>query len=185
MLIEETVLAPGRVPTLNRGQTSGPSDIYRTKDGWITVAVNGDPLFRRVAKLMGAPEWLEDPRFASDKARGDNGEIISARISEWCATRTRDETVAAFEAARVPCGPVYKMRETISDPHVTGGDFFTSIDFPGVGSAPIAATPVKLHGTPGEIRRRPPTLGEHNDEVLRELGYSSAEIAALVADGTV
>jgi len=185
MLIEETVLAPGRVPTLNRGQTSGPSDIYRTKDGWITVAVNGDPLFRRVAKLMGAPEWLEDSRFASDKARGDNGEIISARISEWCASCTRDEAVAAFEAARVPCGPVYKMRETISDPHVRGGDFFTSIDFPGLGSAPIAATPVKLHGTPGEVRLRPPTLGEHNDEVLRELGYSSAEIAALVKDGTV
>ncbi|MGD0143213.1 MAG: CoA transferase [Rhizomicrobium sp.] len=185
MLIEESVLAPGRVPSLNRGQTSGPSDIYRTKDGWITVAVNGDPLFRRVAKLVGAPEWLDDARFASDKTRGDNGEIISAKLSDWCAARTRDEAVAAFEAARVPCGPVYRMRETIADPHVKAGDFFTTVDFPGLGRAPIAATPVKLHGTPGDVRLRPPMLGEHNDEVLRELGYSSAEIAALVADGTV
>ena len=134
---------------------------------------------------MGTPEWLEDPRFASDKARGDNGEIISAKISEWCAARTRDEAVAAFESARVPCGPVYKMRETMADPHVKAGDFFTSVDFPGLGRAPIAATPVKLHGTPGEVRLRPPMLGEHNDEVLRELGYSAEEIAALVADGTV
>src|SRR5205807_7851261 len=73
MLIEESVLKLGRKPTLNRAQTASPSDIYRTKDAWIVVAVNGDPLFRRIARLVGAPEWLEDPRFASDKLRGDHG----------------------------------------------------------------------------------------------------------------
>lgn len=185
MLIEESVLKPGREPTLNRSQTSGPSDIYRTRDGWITVAVNGDPLFRRVARLIGAEDWIADPRFASDKARGDHGEIISARVGAWCASRTRDEAIAAFETARVPAGPVYRMRETLEDPHVKAGGFFTSVDFPGIGTAPIAATPVKLHATPGEVRRRPPMLGEHNDEVLRELGYSAAEIAALKESGAV
>jgi crotonobetainyl-CoA:carnitine CoA-transferase CaiB-like acyl-CoA transferase len=185
MLIEESVLKLGREPTLNRAQTSGPSDIYKTKDGWITVAVNGDPLFRRVSKLVGAPEWLEDPRFANDKARGDNGEIISARLSEWCAKKTSAEAIAAFEGARVPAGPVYRMRETLEDPHVTCGDFFKDIDFPGIGPARVAATPVKLHATPGEVRTRPPMLGEHNDAVLKELGYSAAEIAELVKDGTV
>ena len=184
-LIEEAVLHIDRQPTLNRSQTAAPSDIFRAKDGWITVAVNGDPLFRRVAKLIGAPEWLEDSRFASDKLRGDHGEIISARVGTWVAERTSAEAIAAFEDARVPAGPVYRPRQTLADPHVRSVDFFTEIDFPGVGKTPIAATPVKLHGTPGEVRIRPPMLGEHTGEVLRELGYSPAEIAALEKEGAI
>lgn len=185
MLIEEAVLKHDRVPSLNRSQTSGPSDIIRTKDGWITVAVNGDPLFRRFAKLIGRPEWIDDARFASDKARGDNNAAISEALTAWCADRTSAEVVAAFEKARVPAGPVLSMRQAMDDPHVKAGGFFQPIEFPGVGSTPIAATPVKLHGTPGEIRRRPPVLGEHNREVLAELGYSDADIARFIADGTV
>jgi crotonobetainyl-CoA:carnitine CoA-transferase CaiB-like acyl-CoA transferase len=184
-LIEEAVLGLGRKPSLNRSQTAGPSDIFKTKTGWITVAVNGDPLFRRVAKLIGAPEWIEDKRFASDKLRGDNGEIISARVQEWCAARTSDEAIRAFEMARVPAGPVYTMREALDDPHLKASDILTSVDFPGVGKAPIAATPVKLHGTPGEVRQRAPTLGEHSDDILRELGYSANEVEALKKSGVV
>jgi len=184
-LIEEDALKIGRRPTLNRSQTAGPSDIYKAKDGWITVAVNGDPLFRRAARLIGAPEWLEDPRFASDKARGDHCEIVSARVGAWVAERTSAEAIAAFEGARVPAGPVLRPRQTLDDPHVAGGDFFAEIDFPGIGAAKIAATPVKLHGTPGTVRKRPPTLGEHTDEVLRELGFSGIEIAALKQEGGV
>ncbi|HEY1710859.1 MAG TPA: CoA transferase [Rhizomicrobium sp.] len=184
-LIEEAKLAIDRKPSLNRSQTAGPSDIFKTKDGWITVAVNGDPLFRRVAKLIGAPEWLEDPRFASDKTRGDNGVAISAQVAAWCAEKSSADAIAAFEKARVPAGPVYAPRETLADPHVKAGDFFVEVDFPEIGPTPIAATPVKLHGTPGTIRRRPPVLGEHTDEVLRELGYSRMEITALKEAGAI
>jgi crotonobetainyl-CoA:carnitine CoA-transferase CaiB-like acyl-CoA transferase len=184
-LIEEDALRIGRVPSLNRSQTAGPSDIFKAKDGWITVAVNGDPLFRRVCKLIGAPEWLADARFASDKARGDHGEAISERVGAWVAARTSAEAIAAFEGARVPAGPVYAPRQTLDDPHIAGGDFFVDVDFPGIGAAKVAATPVKLHGTPGTVRIRPPTLGEHTDEVLRELGFSAMEIAALKQEGAV
>lgn len=185
MLIEEQSLRLNRKPSLNRSQTAAPSDVYRAKDGWITVAVNGDPLFRRVARIVGAPEWLEDPRFANDKLRGDHGEIISARVAAWVAEYTRDEAIAAFEAARVPAGPVYTMREALDDAHVRASDFFATLAYPGLGAASVAATPVKLHATPGEIQKRPPTLGEHNEEILNELGYAKEEIAALTRDGTV
>jgi crotonobetainyl-CoA:carnitine CoA-transferase CaiB-like acyl-CoA transferase len=184
-LIEEEVLRLGRTPTLNRSQTAGPSDIFRTKDGWITVAVNGDPLFRRVARLIGAEEWIDDARFASDKSRGDNGAFISARVGAWCAERSSAEAITAFEAARVPAGPVNTMRQAMDDRHVRAGDFFASVDFPGIGRAPVAATPVKLHATPGTVRTRAPLLGEHTDEVLTGLGYSAAEIAEMRREGVV
>jgi crotonobetainyl-CoA:carnitine CoA-transferase CaiB-like acyl-CoA transferase len=184
-LIEEDKLKIGREPTWNLGQTSGPGDILKTKDGWVVVAVNGNPLFRRVAKLVGRPDWLEDPRFATDIARGDNNHLLSEALNAWCATRTTEEAVKAFEGARVPCSPVYRPRQALDDPHVQAGGFFVDVDYPTSGKVKVAATPVKLHGTPGTVRNRPPTLGEHTDEVLTGLGYSKAEIAALREKGAI
>lgn len=185
MLIEEAVLHLDREPTKSRSQTAAPSDVYKTKDGWITIAVNGDPLFRRVARLIGANEWLDDERFASDKARGGRGETVSARVGAWCAERTSEEAIAALETARVPAGPVYTMAEALADAHVKASGIFTNVDYPGIGKAPVAATPVKLSATPGTVRTRPPLLGEHTGEVLHELGYSDDEVAAMKKEGVV
>ena len=186
-LIEEAALHLGRKPTLNRSQTAGPSDIYKAKDGWITVAVNGDPLFRRVGRLIGAPEWIEDPRFCSATRHAATMARPSARrVGAWVAQRTqRGGHCRLRRRARAGRPRLYDAPRRWTIRMCSASDIFTEVEFPGIGTATIAATPVKLHGTPGTVRMRPPILGEHSDAVLTELGYSPSEIAALKADGVV
>ncbi|KAB2911180.1 MAG: CoA transferase [Hyphomicrobiaceae bacterium] len=180
MLIEQAVIKPDRVPTGNRGQTAAPVDIFRTKDGWILVQVIGQPLYKRWADLMGESHWLTDPRFKDDISRGDNGAVISERMSRWCAERTTAEALGILGKAMIPAGPVLKPQQTLDDPHIQAMGFFQPTEFPGAPKpAPIAKVPVWLSATPGSIRRRAPTLGEHTDQILGSLGYDKKAIAAL------
>ena len=180
MLIEQAVIAPNRVPTGNRGQTAAPVDLFRTKDGWILAQVIGEPLYRRWAKLMGETHWLDDPRFKDDISRGDNGALISERMGRWCAERTTAEALEILAKARIPSGPVLKPQQTLEDPHINAMGFFQPTEFPGAPKpAPIAKVPVWLSQTPGAIKRRAPTLGEHTEPILRSLGYDDGAIANL------
>ena len=178
--IEQNAIAPNRVATLNRSQTSGPADTFKTKDGWVLIQSVGGPLFKRWADLMGEDHWLSDPRFKDDISRGNNGEVISARLAEWCAMRTSAEVLDAMEAARLPAGPIMSPQDVLDDPHVAAKGMFQPVEYPGLEKpAPLMVTPVELSETPGEIRRRPPTLGEHTDQIMAELGYSETEIQQL------
>jgi len=180
LLIEQAVIAPNRVPTGNRGQTAAPVDLFRTTDGWILAQVIGEPLYRRWAKLMGEAHWLDDPRFRDDISRGDNGAVISERMGRWCAERTTAQALEMLAKARIPSGPVLKPQQTLEDPHINAMGFFQTTDFPGAPKpAPIAKVPVWLSQTPGAIKRRAPTLGEHTAAILRSLGYDEAAIADL------
>jgi len=180
MLAEQALTQKNREAIGNRGYNGGPSDIFKTKDGWIICQTIGEPLFKRWTDLMGEDHWQSDPRFANDDARGDNGEIISKRMGEWCAERTTAEAVEALEAARIPTGPLYTPQQALDDPHIQATGFLQPVDFPGTSKpAPLAQTPVKLSETPGEIRHRAPILGEHTDRIMAELGYGAAEIAEL------
>jgi len=181
-LVEQQVIQPHRVATLNRGQTSAPSDLFRTRDGWIIAYAIGGPMFARWARLMGEPHWLTDPRFADDLARGDHGEIISKRMSDWTATRTTAQALAELEAARIPAGPLYSPQQALEDEHIRTAGLLEDTDYPGLPRrAPLAPTPVDLSESPGRFRRRAPTLGEHTEEILAELGYTAADVAALRA----
>jgi len=176
--IEQHAIQRNRVATLNRAQTSGPADTFKTSDGWVLVQSVGGPLFKRWTDLIGEDHWLDDPRFKDDISRGDHGELISARMAQWCAERTSAQALAEMEAARLPAGPVMSPQEVLDDPHIAAKGMFKPVAYPGLDKpAPLMVTPVELSETPGEIRHRAPTLGEHTDQIMTELGYSSEQIA--------
>ncbi len=204
-LIEQAVIERNREPTGNRSQTSAPSDLYRTADGWLLCSVIGEPLFRRWADLMtaddagagdgadvGGPtdaeaiDWLNDPRFADDLARGDNAGPTGGRMAAWCAARSTAEAVETLNAAMIPSAPVHSLQEALEDPHIAAIEAFAHLDYPDIARpAPVAQPSVRLTETPATIRHRAPTLGEHTDEILDALGYRSDEIAALRAERVV
>src|SRR5262245_34517977 len=185
-LVEQQVIEVDRIATLNRGQTSAPSDLYRTKGGWIIAYAIGNPMFRRWVKLLGEDSWLSDPRFKDDESRGNHGEIISKRVSEWTAERTTTEALAALEAHKIPAGPLYSPRQALVDEHIRAAGLLADREYPGLlRPAPLAPTPVDLSETPGRFRHRAPTLGEHTDAILGELGYGAEAIADLRTRGVI
>ena len=167
VLIEQAVLQKNRVGTGNRGQTAAPSDLFRTRDGWVLVQIVGDPLFERWANLMGETHWLEDSRYATDELRGDNGADISERTAAWAAGRTTAQAMEELAAARIPCGEVLTPAETLVNEQVVDQEFLQPVDYPGLSRpAPLARMPLDFSRADTGIRQRAPTLGEHTDAIL-------------------
>lgn len=175
-----------RVPMGNRSYGSGPTDVFRTSDGWIMTQVVSNPIFARWAAMVGAPELIDDPRYASDMARGDNGAALSARMAEWCAARTTAQAIDDLATARVPAGPVLDPSQVMAHPQVQASGFVEHVRYPGtVSPAPIVGAPIKMSGSPRAPMTRAPQVGEHTVDILTEIGFSAAEIAAMAAANVI
>ena len=185
-LIEQAVAKPDRVGTGNRVQTSAPSDVFATRDGHVLTHVVGDGLFRRWARLMGdAERWTGDPRFATDDGRGRHSAAILERMRAWCAERDTASALEALAAAGLPAAQVLTPQQALDDAQAAAMAWFRPVaDYPGLPRpAPVPDLPLRFSANPAGITRRPPLLGEHTDEVLRELGYDAAAIAELHRQG--
>ena len=179
-LVEQAVANTNRGAIGNRSFLNGPTDTFATRDGWVVTQIVGDPIFRRWTRLIDEPHWLEDPRFASDELRGANGAVLSERMAPWCAERTNAQALEELAAAGIPAGPVLSPQGALDHEQVQAMEFMVPTAVPGLDApAPLMRMPLDLGVTPPTIHRSPPGIGEHNHEVLAELGYSAEEIGAL------
>lgn len=182
ILIEHASGRHDRVPTGNRAPIAGPSDIFRALDGWFIMQVQGPKMYKRWCTLMGRPELIEDPRFASDELRGRNGAELSAIMAEWSASRNVGVAMEDLKAAGLAGSPVLSPDQVIADELGLMSAFSSPVDFPGAGTLRLFKPPVDVDTA---TTARPPLLGEHTRSVLSEIGYSDAELDKLSADGII
>ena len=162
---------------------SAPYQAFRAADGWLTIGGANQGNWERMVRVLGAPEWLSDRRFASNSERMKNlpalVELMNARIQKW----KQQELLAALEAAGVPCGPINSIADMAADPQTLAREMVVELEHPRAGRTRALGLPVKLSRTPGRVSRPAPLLGQHTREVLAEFGFSQPEIEALVASG--
>ncbi|MDE2147470.1 MAG: CoA transferase [Burkholderiales bacterium] len=163
----------------NAHQNVVPYQVFAVADGHLILAVGNDGQFQRLCEVMGLPELARDERYARNAGRVRHREQLIPRLAERMRTRTRADWLAAFEAATVPCGPINDLAEVFADPQVRARGMAMPVPHPLSDTLRLVASPMKLSATPVQLRRPPPLLGEHTDEVLAELGIGNAEREAL------
>ena len=163
-----------------------PSNTYTTGDGQnIVIAGNGDAIFKRLMLAMGRIDMAGDPQLARNDGRVPRTQEIDDAIQAWCATQTIDSALATLQAADVPVGKIYSVRDMMSDPQFLARGMFEQHAFADGTPVKLPAITPKLSATPGTTRWLGPALGQHTDEVLRGLGYSDADIAQLRVSGAI
>jgi crotonobetainyl-CoA:carnitine CoA-transferase CaiB-like acyl-CoA transferase len=171
----------------NRLRNSAPLDNWETKDGkWVCINAAGDGLFPRLARAMGRPDLLDEPRFATMATRAQHGDEINGIVADWVRERTSREVQDVLEAHEVPFGVAYSVADIFADPQVQArGDIETVTD-PMIGPVRMQGVYPRFSRTPGSIRSGAPILGAHNDEVFGELlGLDAGERDALRRDRVI
>ena len=158
-----------------------PSNAYRCNDGYVLVAGNGDSIFKRLMAAIGRPDLAEAPDLANNAGRVARVAELDAAIGVWTATRSVADVLALLGEAKVPAGKVYTARDIAEDPHYRARDMILTQQTREGYALEVPGIVPKLMGTPGAVRSPAPRLGEDTDAVLREIGLSEEQIAALRA----
>lgn len=180
-------LAAGKVP--KRLGTAHPSiapyQALRCKDGHVVVAVGNDSLWQKFCEALGFDDLGKDPQWANNPQRAVGRDTLIATIEERLKHEVSSELVSRLEKAGVPAGPIYSLDQVYSDPQVLAREMVVEVEHAKAGKFRMTGIPVKLSETPGQVRTAPPLLGEHTEEVLRQLGYSDEQIAAMRQAGAI
>jgi len=178
----------GEVRTRSGGALPGitPSNTYPAKDGgFVVVAGNSDPIFRRLMTVVGRPDLADDPALRGNEGRSAVAPMLDGVISDWTGARTVDEALAALDAADVPAGRIYSVADIVADPHYAARDMILEAELPGGTRVKMPGIVPKLSATPGAVRWQGPALGAHTDAVLTDLGRDAETIERLRREGAV
>jgi crotonobetainyl-CoA:carnitine CoA-transferase CaiB-like acyl-CoA transferase len=163
-----------------------PYTAYPAADAMIAVGVGNERQFARMAEVLGHPEWAKDARFASNRARVEHRVVIDHLISEALSHDRADAWLAKLKAAGIPCGKINSVAQALDDPHTAARAMIETIEHPTVGALKMLGIPFKFSDTACSVRRPPPSLGEHSEEILAgELGLDDKAIAELRQDKVI
>jgi crotonobetainyl-CoA:carnitine CoA-transferase CaiB-like acyl-CoA transferase len=163
-----------------------PYTTFPTADGMLALAVGNDSQFAKCAAVLGHPEWAQDERFIQNRNRVAHREAVDGMIADALKSGGADNWIVKLQAAGVPCGKINSVKQALDDPQTAARQMVETAEHSTIGALKMLGTPFKLSATPTSVRRAPPTLGQHADEILKqELGMDDAQIAALRRDKVI
>ncbi len=180
-------LVSGKVPRRNGNAHPNiqPQDVFACADGEVILVVGNDGQFAKLCQVLGHPEWVADERFATNAQRvrhiGELSALLRDAFGEW----EREKLIAALDTAGVPCGPINTVSDVFKEPQVLAREMLRRVPHPAGVEVPLVASPIRFDGDALPIRSAPPLLGQHSADILSELGYAPADIAALRAQEVV
>ena len=172
--------------TGNRSANNAPRNTYRTRDGrWVAVSTSAQSIAERVVRLVGRPELVDEPWFATGSGRAAHADELDEAVGAWVAKRDRDEVVAAFEAAQAAVAPVYDVRDILADPQYAALGTVVTVPDEELGEVRMQNVPFRMSDSPGEIRHAGRRHGQDTDVVFGALGLTGDDLAALRERGVI
>jgi crotonobetainyl-CoA:carnitine CoA-transferase CaiB-like acyl-CoA transferase len=163
-----------------------PSNTYRTEDGgFVVIAGNSDPIYRRLMQVIGRPDLADDPALAHNDGRALQSAMLDEAITAWTSHHSTEDVLATLEREEVPAGRIYSVADIVADPHYQAREMLLDASLPGGASVKMPGIVPKLSDTPGEVNWQGPALGEHTGSVLASLGFDASDVARLRAEGAV
>jgi formyl-CoA transferase len=178
-------LIDGEVATQagNFHPTSIPTGVYKARDGYMNIAVFGSKIWERFCNILGAPEWISDPRYHDKPSRSVNRDTLNAEINTRLASHDRSHWIPQFNEGGVACGLISDMREVFAEPQIEHLGMVKNVVSERLGPQRMVGQPVQLTRTPSTITRSAPRRGQHTEEVLRELGIAQGDLDRMKATG--